>query len=336
MIINPAFNKNNIPVIFSTDENYVPLLAVTVKSVLANISTENNYDIVVLNSGISQELQDIIIDFANDIPNASIRFFDVSHFIKKFGAKIFYVGLHFSEAAYYRLFIPEIFKSYDRVVYLDCDMVVNIDVAELYNMDLEGQLICATRDLGCHTDKYAKTGQIKDYMEENILGIKNWDNYFQSAVMVLDLEQIKPLNFVEKAIEELIRVKEPLFVEQCILNVLYEGRVKLLSWQWDFNVFGYLWNKKIIYKKFSKNLIKELETAEKTPYIIHYNCCKPYEFDVMDGSFAPFWHYAKQTPFLEEFYKKRIDAKSDGKMIHLRWTHKLKLLFSLFSGKYIN
>ena len=48
--VSPAFDKNNIPVVFATDNNFVPYLGVTIKSLVENSSEENNYDIVILYS----------------------------------------------------------------------------------------------------------------------------------------------------------------------------------------------------------------------------------------------------------------------------------------------
>ncbi|MBQ8692167.1 MAG: hypothetical protein IJ520_03390, partial [Synergistaceae bacterium] len=40
--------------------------------------------------------------------------------------------------ALYRLFMPEVLSGLDKVIYLDCDIVVNMDIAELWDIDLGG------------------------------------------------------------------------------------------------------------------------------------------------------------------------------------------------------
>lgn len=41
-------SKQNIPVFFAIDDNYVPFLAVALESLVANVSEENFYEIRVL------------------------------------------------------------------------------------------------------------------------------------------------------------------------------------------------------------------------------------------------------------------------------------------------
>lgn len=52
-----------------------------------------------------------------------------------------------SVETYYRLIIPEIMPNYHKILYLDCDMVADHDVAELYDFDLKGAVIGAAKDI---------------------------------------------------------------------------------------------------------------------------------------------------------------------------------------------
>ena len=52
--IRPAFAERNIPVAFSTDANYLPYVAVTINSLVAN-TTSGNLDVFILHSGIPQK-----------------------------------------------------------------------------------------------------------------------------------------------------------------------------------------------------------------------------------------------------------------------------------------
>ena len=54
MIIKPAFMENNIPIVFSVDENYAPYLSVCICSLISNSSNTNNYDIWILNGGLTK------------------------------------------------------------------------------------------------------------------------------------------------------------------------------------------------------------------------------------------------------------------------------------------
>ena len=45
--------KSEIPVFFSTDDNYIPCLSVAIHSLEANSSEDNNYRIIILHTGMS-------------------------------------------------------------------------------------------------------------------------------------------------------------------------------------------------------------------------------------------------------------------------------------------
>ena len=48
-------NKQTIPIFFSSDDNYVPFLSVAINSFIENASKDYNYEIIVLNSGLTSE-----------------------------------------------------------------------------------------------------------------------------------------------------------------------------------------------------------------------------------------------------------------------------------------
>ena len=55
--IKPAFESNNVPICFSANDKYVPLLGVTLASIVEHSNPEKNYDVVVLMTSISDENQ---------------------------------------------------------------------------------------------------------------------------------------------------------------------------------------------------------------------------------------------------------------------------------------
>ena len=68
-ILKPAFNRNNIPVALSSDNNYASYLAVTIKSIIANASAKYNYDIVILEKSISDIYKKLILKMIMRILN---------------------------------------------------------------------------------------------------------------------------------------------------------------------------------------------------------------------------------------------------------------------------
>ena len=71
--MSPAFNQNNIPIILACDNNYAPYGAITINSIIQNATPENNYDIILLHTEITQENQDRIYQLAKGKNNISVK-----------------------------------------------------------------------------------------------------------------------------------------------------------------------------------------------------------------------------------------------------------------------
>ena len=129
-----------IPIFFSTDDNYIPYLDVAVSSLIANASKDYDYRIIVLNTGLCPK--NIAKVKRNEQPGFIIDFVDISENLENIKSHFKNV-YHFSIVTYYRLFIASLFPQYDKIVYLDCDLVVLGDISKLYHTDLEGNIFAA-------------------------------------------------------------------------------------------------------------------------------------------------------------------------------------------------
>lgn len=54
---------------------------------------------------------------------------------------------HFSASTYARLFIPQLFREYEKVIFIDSDTVVKADLAALLNVELGTNLVAAVKDI---------------------------------------------------------------------------------------------------------------------------------------------------------------------------------------------
>lgn len=306
--IYPSFEKNNVPVIFSSDNNYVPYLAVAIKSLICNSSIDTNYDIFVIDEHISESNKQSLLQLIPEgAANIKIRFIDVTPYLKGIKRSIFYCHGHFSISTYYRFFIPRILKNFDKAVYLDCDIVVLSDIAKLYKTDLENCLLGAVKD----TEVIRSLQREATYYQERVsyftqkLRIKNPNNYFQAGVLLLNLNKMRQENFEAKCIERLIEVKTPGYVDQDILNSLYENQIKFLPMNWNIE-----WQLPIQHKNLIEMLPSELYTnymnGYSNPSIIHYcSIYKPWKSPELPLA-KHFWKYAKLTPFYEDILYRNI------------------------------
>ena len=261
--------KKTIPVFFAADKNYLPYLSVAITSLKAHSNPEFLYKIHVLYTGELGERANEISALA--VENVSISFDDISNVIDRINAFI-HCRDYYTDAIYYRLFIPELFTQYEKAVYLDCDTVLLDDIANLYQIDLKDNLIGAVAD-----QAVAGVGAFRDYTR-NALGIPP-EEYFNSGVIVMNLNKFREIRFYERFCRVLGSYHFIVAPDQDCLNLICKGKVYY---------YGGEWNRMPIAGK-----------DKKKPALIHYNLTmKPWHYDdVLYQEY--FWEYAKQTAFYD-------------------------------------
>ena len=269
-------NNKEIPIFFAIDDEYTPFLAVALKSLLDNASKEYNYCIKILHINVSEEHKNQIKKFEDE--NVNIEFVDLSYYIEKVKNKL-YTRDYYTNTTYFRLFLPELYPQYNKVLYLDSDIIVLGDISELFNTDMGTNLVAAAPD-----DIIQKNKVFQDYAEL-VVGVAKYQHYFNAGVLLMNLDELRKFNFQEKFIYLLEKVKFSVAQDQDYLNRLCKGRVTLVSHDWD--VMPYVND----------------ETKEEDIKLIHYNFAyKPWHFeDVTYNEY--FWKYAKETEFYEEILK---------------------------------
>ncbi len=260
-----------IPIIFSTDDNYIPYLDVAVASLISNASKKYNYRIIILNTGLNPD--NISKVKMNEQDGFAIDFIDISNHLKNIKSH-FKDVYHFSIVTYYRLFIASLFPQYDKVIYLDCDLVVLGDISKLYYTPIGDNI------LGAAPEQYVQnTAEFRSYASI-ALGV-NPDDYVNAGVLLINLKEFRKNNIEEKFTEMITKYNFDLLdPDQAYLNYLCQDKIYMLPNGWN------------------KEPMPLPCEGEKN--IVHYALYKkPWQYDdVMYGEY--FWHYAKNSPFYQQ------------------------------------
>lgn len=325
--IIPCFTSDFVPIVLSTDKNYLVYMSVTISSIIKNSDHKKNYDIIIFTDEISNDNERRIISQIKNKSNFSIRFFNINDYIDKIDLSIFKVREHFTIAAYYRFFIPKIMSEYKKVVYLDCDLVINKDIAELYKIELEDNYLGAVASLGSISSYHR--GEFKHYFED-ILKILDPNQYFNSGVMVFNIPKMIEDNIFDKLILKLKSIENPIYVDQDIFNAVCASAIKILDQSWNLTVH--------ILKDSNINFLpielrNSLNKATLNPFIIHYTSGKkPWNSqDVMYSDF--FWQYAKLSPYYKEIRGKYINRIKKIDNVNKENKSKLEYYRLLFLSK---
>lgn len=266
-------NKPEIPIFFSVDNNYIKFMAVTIQSLIENSSENYVYNLRVLYTDISNENMERIKKMSKD--NIKIEFVDLNYYIDRIKDKL-YTRDYYSKSTYFRLFLPNLYPNYEKILYLDSDIVILDDVAKLYNINIKNCL------LGAATEETAiYTQEIKNYAKR-VIGVSDNKHYFNAGILLMNLKELRDFGLQEKFLYLLEKNIYSVAQDQDYLNRMCKGRVKYINQMWNKSPAPI--------KNVNINKIK----------IIHYTLArKPWHNDSVLYS-EYFWKYAKKTEFYEE------------------------------------
>ena len=280
-------NSNVVPVFFSSDDNYLPFLAVSMRSLIDNLSPDASCHIHILNNGLNPEKAQLLLNMATD--RVSVRLVDVSREIAPLAEKL-NLRDYYTASIYFRLFIPSLFPQYQKAIYLDADIAVNGDISRLYNTPLGNHLVGAVSD-----DIIASHRDFIHYAEDG-LGIP-YRRYFNSGVMLMNLDLFRAQEIERKFLYMLNNYHfDTVCPDQDYLNVLCRDQVLYLDKGW--------------------NKMSIDNSYPGTPDLVHYNMFfKPWQYGNICYQ-EHFWRYAERTPFYDDILSMRRQFGWKGRYGH--------------------
>ena len=138
-----------------------------------------------------------------------------------------------SIGAFYRLLIPQVLAAdIVKCIYLDSDMLVNMDIKELWRVELGDNVFAAVREMDANAYNYRHNDAIKKYLLNE--GIVKYEDYFNSGLLVMNL------NYLRRSTETILhgikwRGEHPQCncFDQDILNYLFSKKYLKLPAQFD-------------------------------------------------------------------------------------------------------
>ena len=286
--------SNIIDVIAAADDNYAMPLAVAVASVCQRLDPNHRIRLFLLARELSdanlRRLEDTFrgnpIDLRIIEPDVGmIADLSVSH--------------HISHAAYYRLLAGELLpQEIDKAIYLDCDVLVCDDLLDLWRQPLADNYCLATVDIACpyidarlgcqnfrRANPYMASLQpVRNYLE---LGLDGRSEYFNSGVMVLNLDRWRRENIAHRLLKTLRDHRRHVWCwDQYALNVLFHKNWGRFDPRWNqgAHVYEYPDARRVPID------VQEWQTMKNNPSVIHFTT-----------EFKP-WHPKVTHPSAELFF----------------------------------
>ena len=171
-----------------SNDNYVKYLGICTYSVMYNMCpVAEKVRIFVMDCGITEKNREKLLRQAAKFRNAELLFFDITGELNRIAPKI---PTNWNRAIYGRLFLDAAVREYGvkRLVYLDCDLLMNRPVTELFTLPLDGKCLAGVAD-----------GEGLRRMKA--LGIDLRHTYINSGVLVIDTQRWTELDASARIVE---------------------------------------------------------------------------------------------------------------------------------------
>jgi lipopolysaccharide biosynthesis glycosyltransferase len=209
----------------ATDAAYALPLAVTLRSALANLEPAQELVAYVIDAGLPPEARELIIGSTDRRCTL--------HWIPAAGAA--FEGLpswgRMSATTYNRLLLGKLLPAaVERVLWLDCDLLILGNLAELWSMPLNGATTGAVRDpfIPCLGSRFGLRGV-------DTRGRARRCPYFNAGVMLIDLVRWRSVDVAGQAIDFLRRYRDRVFYQdQAALNAVLTTRWTELGQRWNW------------------------------------------------------------------------------------------------------
>ncbi|MCC4507677.1 SP_1767 family glycosyltransferase [Limosilactobacillus reuteri] len=162
--------------------------------------------------------------------------------------------------AFARVLIPEVIKE-NKVLYLDCDIVVNANLDELFNIDLENKWVYGVRDYQVPSE-------------------------FNSGMLLINNKKWKESNLVSSLLEK-AKASNLRNGDQTVINEVFKNKIEELDPSYNYQI-GF--EKAAFWGNLQKTTL--LLDKIKNPKIIHFITeDKPFNLVSVNSLRNKWWHY---------------------------------------------
>lgn len=209
---------NKINICLSCDDNYAQHMAVTISSILKNKAQDDILDFCILDGGISQVNKNKIMQLS-EIADFNLEFLTVDN--KLFSDCPIQEWTHLSVTAYYRLILPNLKMYWDKIIYLDCDIVVKTSLKELFNTDLGDNYFAAVPDIS--EKKHSERLSLNNYCNSGVIvfNAKKWRENNAGDII---------FNWIKKNGHQIV------LHDQDILNSVFANKILILDKKWNAQI----------------------------------------------------------------------------------------------------
>jgi lipopolysaccharide biosynthesis glycosyltransferase len=308
----------------AADDFYAMPLGVTIYSALANLAPGYRIRLFVLDGGIRKANQRKLME-SLDRHRIDIRWIRPS--TKRLDALYHGSQSSYPLSAYLRLLLPELLPNYvKKVIYLDTDLIVTGNLAELWNIETKDAPLLAVQDA---VHRFVKQAQHLQHLDLETMGITPDQKYLNSGVLVINIEKWRQERLADQVMNFMKQHPELPFPDQDGIAIVLAGQWQEIAPCWNqVHVLHHLssWQE----SSYEQAMFEE---AIDRPRIIHFTSRpKPWMPSCVHPKRHVFLHYLNQTAWsgwttVRWNYIEQLIRRSIRKL-----TRKLTQMRSLYSA----
>lgn len=262
-----------INICFGINDKYCQHCACTIASILYNSNPKDKYTFYIISNFISEQNK-MMIKSLTHIRDFKIQFLiaDMTEY------KYLWQNNDLGISTFFRFKAFE-WLNLDKVLYLDADIIVRDDIGILYNIDI--------------TDYYgAGVEDIISKSKLNEFNLPPETTYINAGVLLINLKKCRQDHMVEKLVEFVNKPWEKAMNDQEIINILWNGKIKLVDLIWNcMYSYNNTYEDKSYYNSMAQN-----------PAIMHYiTANKPWIAGSTPHLKHEYFKYLKLTPYYLDF-----------------------------------
>ncbi|TDL81567.1 DUF4422 domain-containing protein [Palleronia sediminis] len=290
----------HVNIAFSADRAYLPHTAAMLRSMVDHVSPERQYNLFFLQSGVGAKAMEALRTMLAPFPNVALHAIDVGD---RFADAHRSATRAPSNATYNRFLLFDLLPDLERLLYLDVDMIVRGDVAEIFDADIGDAAIAAVPDFIMTRTLTGRTPTIDPDVPD--LGAYQRDTlkmteaqisrYFNAGLLLFNFAAMDTAR-VGRDLMKMAASGRYLFRDQDILNSYFRDRYLPLPAK--YNVFNTIASG---YGRVPRDNHEQALAAKRDPFIVHFAAG---DYKPWDGATVPwadlYWQSLIRTPFYGE------------------------------------
>lgn len=266
--------NSSIPIAIAFTPNYFIPAATCLYSIFMNMESDEQVHVICL---LSEEISEKLKQKIQLIGEGRAQYSFVN---LKGQLQDIYVNAKYTEATSYRLLLPDLLPEYDKVIYIDCDIIVRNDLGKLYHTtSLENNYLAAVFEapLDCQIERFESLGC-------------NPMEYINAGFLIMNLKLMRRDNMVERFLKA-SKADYLEFPDQDVLNQLCKGRILGLPPYYNsIRTFFLSQYKQFFLQKYTEQDWRDIHHHGT----VHYTGAKPWNHLTVE--FQLWWQYYEQLP----------------------------------------